>query len=354
MPDIALADVDAMLQELSPEEPCGPNLEYDPSFLELEQVAKGKPEVQYGGTVTPAVPPDWKAVRSITQDLIKRSRDLRIAVPMARSLLNMQGIGGFAAGLLLIEKLIETRWETVHPQLDPDDGNDPMSRINTIAALCESSTVLRDVKESVLVASRAHGRFSLRDIDIATGELEAPAGEEKPSLAVIDAATMDIELNDLQAVCQALNNAFESSQRIERVLTEKVGVGQALDLSALSKLLKRARDFMQERLSRRGGAETADAGDAAGAAADAPAGDTGAQAAQPRPRSDEIASREDVVRVLEKICAYYAKYEPSSPVPLLLERAQRLAMKSFVEILQDIAPDSLTQVYQISGAKKEA
>jgi type VI secretion system protein ImpA len=56
---MSIVDVDVLLQEAEPGMPCGPNLEYDPLFLELEQNALGKPEVQYGSTVVPAVPPDW-------------------------------------------------------------------------------------------------------------------------------------------------------------------------------------------------------------------------------------------------------------------------------------------------------
>lgn len=351
MTDPGAVDVDELLREITAEEPCGSNLEYDPSFLELEQEVKGKPEVQYGGTVTPATPPDWKIVNALSLQLFKRSRDLRIAVPYARALLKLQGMIGFAGGMSLIERMLDTHWDTIHPQLDAGDDFDPMLRINTLAALVESATILRDVRDAHLVASRAHGRFSLRDIDIATGEMDLPKGEEKPSLAVIDAALMDVDLHELQSMHQALEQVFASNVRIEQILTEKVGVGQALDLSALTKMLKRAKDFIHERLARRSGVDEVAEAVAIDAADDASGAHDATVAV---PRSGEIANRDDVVKMLEKICAYYAKYEPSSPVPLLLLRAQRLATKSFVEILQDLAPDSLTQVYQISGTQKES
>jgi type VI secretion system protein ImpA len=53
---MSVVDVDFLLQEVDPAAPCGPNLEYDPVFLELEQAMLGKPEVQYGDTISPAVP----------------------------------------------------------------------------------------------------------------------------------------------------------------------------------------------------------------------------------------------------------------------------------------------------------
>ena len=64
-----------------------------------------------------------------------------------------------------------------------------------------------------------------------------------------------------------------------------------------------------------------------------------------------VRSREDVTRVLEQICEYYAKTEPSSPVPLLLQRARRLVNLNFVDLLTDLSPDGLSQLKLIAGLK---
>ena len=53
--------------------------------------------------------------------------------------------------------------------------------------------------------------------------------------------------------------------------------------------------------------------------------------------------------MLDRICDYYSHHEPSSPVPLLLKRARRLATGSFVDILRDLAPDVLPQIERICG-----
>jgi type VI secretion system protein ImpA len=66
-----------------------------------------------------------------------------------------------------------------------------------------------------------------------------------------------------------------------------------------------------------------------------------------------VRSREDVLRAIEQICAYYAAYEPSSPVPLLLKRCKRLVNKDFMDIVKDLAPDALSQIETIAG-KPEA
>src|SRR5687767_11762743 len=110
---MSIVDVDSYLPDLGPDAPCGPNLEYDPAFLALEQCAQGKPEVQYGDVITPATPPEWKQVKAQALDLLARSRDLRAAVPLARALLALHGVPGLADGLRLIERLLAERWDSV-------------------------------------------------------------------------------------------------------------------------------------------------------------------------------------------------------------------------------------------------
>jgi type VI secretion system protein ImpA len=68
----------------------------------------------------------------------------------------------------------------------------------------------------------------------------------------------------------------------------------------------------------------------------------------------EIASRDDVVRAIDRICDYYSRHEPSSPVPLLLSRARRLATGSFVDIVRDLAPDALVEIEKVCGLNKDA
>ena len=65
--------------------------------------------------------------------------------------------------------------------------------------------------------------------------------------------------------------------------------------------------------------------------------------------SGPLQSREDVIRVLDQVCDWYSKFEPSSPVPLLLQRAKRLVNKNFVEAIQDLTPSGVTEIQNIAG-----
>jgi type VI secretion system protein ImpA len=349
--DISRIDIEALLAPLSEAAPCGDNLEYDPLFLSLEEALEGKPEVQYGSTITPATPPDWQAARELALRLMERSRDLRLAVALARAQLGMDGVRGLADSLALLSGLLAGHWDGVHPQLDADDGNDPMLRVNVLAALCQRDGLLRELRETPLVRVRALGSFSLRDIELATGDAEPPPGQQKVAPAVIDAAFAEADQAALAALTEALDAAAASTESIERILTEKVGVGSALDLAPLAALLRRAGDTVRPHLRGVDEAQAEQAADDAGAGR-VGAGGANGNASAPVPR-DEIASRADVTRMLDKLCAYYAAQEPSSPVPLLLQRARKLVDKSFTELLQDLAPDGLGQLAQVSGVRQD-
>lgn len=343
-----IVNVEAFLQVLSESEPCGPNLEYDPAFLELEQSAIGKPEIQYGDTITPAIPPEWKVVKKMALELLGRTRDLRVAVPLLRSMLALHGLPGFADGAQLIHALVSTRWDSVHPQLDPDDDLDPMLRVNSLASLVDGATMLRELKDAVLVQLPGLGPLSLRVLEMASGDLPTPEGQSVVSLAALEAGLRDADPESARAALEAATAAHAYITELEVELVRQIGSAQALNLDPLVRHLRRIRDF----LARHGGAEesvveTVEEGETAGSAAAVGAG--AARRAPGAGISGEVESRADVVRMLDKILVYYARSEPSSPVPMLLERAKRLAPKTFFEILEDLAPDSLDQVALIRG-----
>ena len=62
-----------------------------------------------------------------------------------------------------------------------------------------------------------------------------------------------------------------------------------------------------------------------------------------------LTSRQDVERCFDLICKYYEEYEPSSPIPILIKRSQKLVNLDFLDIVKDIFPDALDQVYKLGG-----
>ncbi len=354
-------DISGLLSVVSNESPCGEDLEYDPGFIEIDKIAQGKPEQQIGSTVIAAQEPDWHEVENKSVDIFKRTKDLRIAVYLTQALLHKQGLIGLKDGLLLIKGLLDQYWDEVHPQLDPSENNDPTLRVNSIAAVCDAETMLKGIREAVLTDSNVFGRFSLRDIQYASGKVPIPSSMEDtvPEMGAINAAFMDTNVEDLQSLESVLLLSIETISDIESLLQEKLGVEQAADLSELSHILREVKRVLGEQLSHRGieGVGEANIVDENTGAQSSHAENSDSKVAQGdmietaavKPALGVINNREDVIRMLDMACDYYSRYEPSSPVPLLLQRAKRLVSKDFMDIMRDLAPAGLTQIEEIGG-----
>jgi len=349
-------DVEKLLAEMSPDAPCGEDLSYDPAFLELERVAQGTPEQQVGDTIVPAEEPNWRDVRDQALALTERTRSLAVIKYLVVSLMKIEGLDGLRSGLAVLHGCLERYWETLWPQLDPDDDNDPLERLNIISFLAPPAGVygdplqfMRRLSEVPLCNSRQLGSFSMRDIQIARGELTVPQGEPAPQVANIEAAFRDTPTEDLEAAVAAAGEAAEHVEAIDTLITQYVGADKAINLDPAKKTMMDICSCIANFSGALVGAPAdgqagqAQAGVPGGAAAGAAAGGAG------RAIAGEIQSPEDVIRVLDLICTYYERVEPSSPVPLLLRRARRLVRKSFVEIIQDLNPEAIRQIEVISG-----
>ncbi|HET7538609.1 MAG TPA: type VI secretion system protein TssA [Polyangiaceae bacterium] len=338
---MASIDIERLLEPISTEGPSGPNLEYDSAFLALERLSLGKPEQRMGDSIRAAEPPDFEAVAREAAALLERSKDLRVAVQFSRAQTHLHGFRGLRAGLELVHGLLDRFFPSVHPQLDPDEDNDPTMRITAVAGLC-ASELLTVLRTTPLIVSRSFGPVTLRDFAVAAGTA-APIGDApKLDMAGIEAAFTDCELPAHEAMAAALKAAVAAVSGIEGVF-ERETAGQGPDLAALMDLLRQASHAVVPRLERRLGTATEDSAGASGGPAAAGTAGPG------KAFSGDIRSRADVVRALDKICEYYAEFEPSSPIPLLLERGKRLVSKSFLDIIRDMAPDGVPQVETIAG-----
>jgi type VI secretion system protein ImpA len=336
-----------LLKPSSPDKPCGDDLSYDPGFQELETLMRGKPETQF----SPAEDPNWKQLKERCLELWARSKDLRLATALSLAALKTDGLPAFREALALIKGLIERHWDTVHPLLDPAENNDPTLRVNTIAALAtpigtygDPMRLLERLQEAALTSSVQMGRFSLADILRSENGVSGPDGKLPAPMAQIEAAFRDTKVEDLQTIYQAATEAIGLATGIDEALTRTLGADQAPDLDLLPAQLRE----VQKRLIPYLPAGAAPAPEAEAAST----GQTGGTAPAPKAISGEVQSRQDVVKIIEKICDYYKRAEPSSPVPYVLKRAQRLAEMDFMQIIDDLSPDSVKEIQRITGEPK--
>nr|WP_298142784.1 type VI secretion system protein TssA [uncultured Pseudomonas sp.] len=340
-----MVDVQQLLDTISPDAPCGDDLEYDAAFLELERAAQGQPERQMGDAVLPAAPPEWRQVRDLCVELFKRSKDLRIANYFLQSAIALQGLPGLVQGLQLIRQLLAQYWDDLHPKLDAEDDNDPTFRINALAGL-NAEPVIHLLWDMPLISSRAFGSVSLRAALNAAG-LQRFASESLSS-EQLGGAFQDCAGEQLEACRAALNDAQGTLLTIEREVNERVGSARGADLGAIKQLLRHAVQILTDHSPQPGVASPF-----AGAAGNVDEAMPSLPAVTPSRSGGEVGNRDDVLRSLDRILSYYARHEPSSPVPVLLSRAKSLVSADFATIVRNLIPDGFSQFEKLRGPEGE-
>jgi type VI secretion system protein ImpA len=343
-----LVDVPLLLAAVSANSPCGEDLEYDAQFLQLERDAQGRPERIMGDSVQAAEPPAWRAIEQSSTLLLQRSKDLRITHFLVQSALALDGLPGLANALTLVSQMLQQYWAELYPLLDADDDNDPTVRINALSGLaCETN--IRLLRESVLTRSRAFGTVTLRAALHASG-LQG-FSDESLNADELSGALRDSDPEQLATVRAALNEARGAVDAIERFVSDQVGSAEGVDLNALRQPLKLALQILAEH------APDTDTGEStASEYASEPAVHGEEPAAPITPRGaapGEIGNRDDVLRSLERLLNYYARHEPSSPLPVLLNRAKNLVHADFATIVRNLIPDGLSQFENLRGPEGE-
>lgn len=341
-----MADLQALLDEISAEKPCGDYLEYDADYLELGKAILGKPEDPITGEK--AQPPNWREVQKSALSLLERSRDLQLVIYLLRALIQTEGMVGFRDGLKLLRGLLENYWDDIHPVLDPDDDLDPTARINIIEELSNFESVLRPLTLVPLVESKAIGRFSLRDIQLATDKIELPEGATKPDANIIRGAFADVAAETVQATHLAIVESDQLVRDIEAIVAEKVGISNGVDLSSLSAMLKDVRYAVEQFADglSRGEQTMEEEGEDSSVS-------SGSSAPVKQAVIGGINSRQDVLKTLDLICRYYAENEPSSPVPVFLQRAKLLVNADFKQIIENLLPEALMQLHVFTGPEPD-
>ncbi|MCU0842994.1 MAG: type VI secretion system ImpA family N-terminal domain-containing protein, partial [Thiobacillaceae bacterium] len=220
-----MLDIEKLCAAVNPEQPTGSDLEYDPAFLALEQVARGK-EGLYNPVsqqIEGGEEPEWPRVRELAVELFGRTKDLRVAVHLCGALLKIDGLPGLAEGLALIARLLELYWSNVYPPLVAEENNDPVDRINALENLASAEGLLRQLREATLVEARGLGRFSLRDLDLVEGRANPREKESVPTLALLQGAWNEGDPEANAARAMAVGALQDQLKHIQAIFAELAG-----------------------------------------------------------------------------------------------------------------------------------
>ena len=335
-------------QPVSGDLPCGEDLEYDPVFQEMEVMMQSTPEQQFGGTIIPGSGPDWKGVAEQVDNLNKRTRDLRVLTNGALADLSLKGLKAFSESMESLNTCLEVFWDNIYPQLDADDNNDATARVSCLQLLNSNEIVSFGLEKAPLLEVKGLGTFSLRDIELAEGKRK-PVGDEKAQdIGLIQGAFANADAEKISALSEGVRGSIAQVKRTAEICRRLATNAPEVNFDLIMKALGEIRQVVSKYAPAAAAAVEVDNPQDSDVAQEqgSPVTVSGVN------MSGAINSRADVINMIDKICDYYTRQEPSSPIPLLMRRAQRLVPMSFVEIMNELAPAGVPQVQVVSGNTK--
>ncbi len=338
MPDVAVSAstlspfIEVWLAPLDEASPCGPNLEYEPEFLELLQ-ATGKAANQFG----PGEPADWPRIQELAQSLLSRTRDLRLAMWWGRAGVNLLGFAALPSALALMYGLLDRFWDALHPLPDVDDA-DSLARLSVIGGLDKLDSLLGDVRNAKLLSDPRFATLKARDVEIAMGKLAARADESARTQGQVTG--MLSEVPDAAAALGAQARAVVASLReIQSLMSDRFRADLVVDLATMRGIASSVVAVVPEI------AQT----EVASEATSDQKVEVTAEPASRRGGVFSVDTRADALRAIELVCAYLERNEPTNPAQFLLHRAARVIDKNFLQLVKELAPDSMKDVAKIMG-----
>lgn len=325
-------DMSILLEPVLADNPAGDELDYDQQFISLVTEMQGKPEQQYGDTLIHAVEPDWNRVAREAQELLRRSKDFRLAVMIIRALTRTEGVPGAVMGMQLMLSLAEQYWVTGFPALEFDGEEDPLPRSNALTELTSGNGLVKDLRERI-IHSRKLGNISLGALERIHLSREVIVDVPLKRENITD--FLQDELRDGNPDIASLPELARLTSKLKAWISDRLGAELAPDFSTLCSFmdcLVRS-DLVEEDV----GPQQAASAAATDNLQPAPAG------------SSSPYGRKDAIAMLDAVCAYLEEAEPANPAPLLIRRARNMIGKDFVSILKEIAPDGLHQVEMVAG-----
>ncbi len=309
-------DLTTLHSPVSETAPCGADLEnnYDPRWGQINALASG--EKKEGITQ----PPKWTEVRDLALELARETRHLRLGVILTETATHLQGLHGLRDGLGLLRAWCENFWDHVYPAGALEDMRD--FRPPVIEALNFPSFLVR--VRAVPVSQSAGGRFSIADLETAdTADKMDPDATNQARH--VQGGVANTPKESLEAARAAILEALDHARAIENIFDERFGSGAGVNLGdlrdALSKMNTRLDPYCAT-------TDAADDDSSSGSGSVATGGGSSA-----------IGSREAAIRQLDKVITWFETNEPSSPIPMLLRRAQRCVGMSFFELINELAND---------------
>lgn len=342
--------LDALLAPISPAAPCGEAARYDAVFMEIRLLREeDDPSLPMGQWERPLRRADWPLIEQrCGETLATRSKDLQLAAWLLEAWLRQRGFVGLFHGLRLVDALLRTYWQELHPVIE-DDG-DADARLAPLEWLNESLSASVRVHAPLLVLGGKLPPLALADwermtaLDVTPGlgaaREMAQGGDEAP-LTRADIVSAAAQMGgELARAGAAVVHSLDTLEGLAAWLDTRLGeqAPRLLKLRGVLEAVQRVLLQLQDAQAHDEAPED-EAPEPAGLAGGEQKGDAlplAPAAASPAPASPRWRNRTEAYATLEALAEYLAQIEPHSPTPFLIRRAVNWGRMPLPEVIAEI------------------
>lgn len=291
----------------------------------------------------------WREVKKIATSILEtKSKDFEVASWLTEAVVRQDGLAGVEAGGLLIKGIAETFWDKAFPSLEEPEGmEDRASPVGGLAGEGADGTLMQPLRRTPLFK---RGDGSMCDLFLykraeevaAIVDAERKAKRLKEGVPALDvlqregradvAFLRSVGLAAMAAreswvaMDEALTDPFKgnapSARNVTLLLDEVIGIAVKIVGPLRAAVADVAEDDAASGDGDAGGGNMAEGGGMA----------AGGGGSGPRP----MRTREDAIKQIEEIAAWFKKTEPHSPVAYTLEDTARRARLPLDELLAEV------------------
>ncbi len=358
----SVLDIDALLQPIEGDNPSGESLRYSGIYGDISEARRADKDVSQGDWQSELKIADFRRVIELAVPVLARqSKDLQIAVWLTEAIAQEHGFAGLRDGLILLRRLEEDFWDTLHPEIDEGDMEGRANAIawmDTQGALIVPAIAITDADRRSFTDWEDSKKF---DFPENLDSLDSDSQERYQSLR-IQAETERRVTGEMwrrakgqtrrrfyEELNFTIDECWEAVKALDKVNEEKYDRNSMPGLSNLQKSLDKVHSQVkklldEKRIEEPDDLESADEENAASLSDESVTGGVNSS-------GGAVQSRKDALKRLGEIANFFQRTEPHSPVAYLVQRAVKWGNMPLESWLQEVIKDEsvLSQLRQTLG-----
>jgi type VI secretion system protein ImpA len=360
IPELETADFEAILEPLAGDQPTGIDLRQDFSptsiYFRLRDAraqardAERQADSQGGEEGQPTL---WRPVVAMAIGALKsNSKDLEVATWLTEALVRIAGLRGLTAGASVIAGLVERHWDGLFPMPDETGMEARVAAVAGLSGQGADGTLMQPLRKTELFQRPDGSPFSLWQYQAAV-ELSGVSDPVRRAQR-IDSGVLPFEEVEKEAQVMGaahwseqhdvISKALASWKAMESALDEKAG-----DASPAGNRIRELLEFVLETCRRFAPPNPAE-GDGASMTTNETATETASDSTAVVAMPGAISGREQALRQLTEIAAWFKRNEPSSPIGFTLDEAVRRARLGWPELVAELVADETARHSLLTSA----